>query len=164
MKMNAALPTVLAIAVMAMASRVPSKKPPAADEKDVRDALSRFHVALNALFQGDATPMAKVWSHAGDVSAMGPDGAMNWGWDAVEEYWKSQAAMKLGGKVEPADLRVTMGADMATTSNFEKGENTNAKGETQQVSIRATNVFRKEKGQWKMVGHHTDLLPYLKKD
>jgi ketosteroid isomerase-like protein len=162
--MNAALPTVLAIAAMAMASRVPSKTPSTGDEKDVRDAMSRFHVALNALFQGDATLMSKVWSHAGDVSAMGPDGVMNWGWDAVEEYWKSQAALKLGGKVEPADLHVTMGGDMATTSNFEKGENTNANGETQRVSIRATNVFRKEKGEWKMVGHHTDLLPYLAKN
>jgi len=30
------------------------------------------------------------------------------------------------------------------------------------VSIRATNVFRKEGGQWKMIGHHTDLLPFPK--
>ncbi|HYK42827.1 MAG TPA: nuclear transport factor 2 family protein [Thermoanaerobaculia bacterium] len=162
--MNAALPTVLAIAAMAVASRVPSKTPPTGGEKEVRDATSRFHAALNALFQGDAAPMSKVWSHAADVSAMGPDGAVNRGWDAVEEYWRAQAALKLGGKVEAADLQVTMGTDMATTSNFEKGENTNAKGETQRVSIRATNVFRKEKGQWKMVGHHTDLLPYLAKD
>ena len=109
-------------------------------------------------------PMSKVWSHAGDVTAMGPDGALNGGWAAVEQYWQAQAALRLGGKVEPVDLRVTMGGDMATTSNFEKGENTNAKGETQRVSIRATNVFRKEKGEWKMVGHHTDLLPYLTKN
>jgi hypothetical protein len=29
------------------------------------------------------------------------------------------------------------------------------------VSIRATNLFRKESGAWKMIGHHTDLLPFL---
>jgi hypothetical protein len=29
------------------------------------------------------------------------------------------------------------------------------------VSIRATNIFRKENGVWKMIGHHTDLLPYV---
>jgi ketosteroid isomerase-like protein len=34
-------------------------------------------------------------------------------------------------------------------------------GKPQQVSIRATNTFRKENGQWKMIGHHTDLLPFL---
>jgi ketosteroid isomerase-like protein len=31
----------------------------------------------------------------------------------------------------------------------------------EKVSIRATNIYRKENGQWKMIGHHTDLLPYL---
>jgi ketosteroid isomerase-like protein len=33
-----------------------------------------------------------------------------------------------------------------------------------QVSIRATNLFRKENGAWKMIGHHTDLLPFLEKE
>jgi hypothetical protein len=30
-------------------------------------------------------------------------------------------------------------------------------------SIRATNIFRKEDGQWKMIGHHVDLLPQMAK-
>ena len=34
-------------------------------------------------------------------------------------------------------------------------------GKPQAVSIRATNLFRKEDGTWKMIGHHTDLLPFL---
>jgi ketosteroid isomerase-like protein len=58
-------------------------------------------------------------------------------------------------------MRVTVGTEIAVVSCYEKGENTNAKGETQKVSIRATNIFRKENGEWKMIGHHTDLLPYL---
>jgi ketosteroid isomerase-like protein len=77
--------------------------------------------------------------------------------------WEVQAAMKLGGKVEPVDMRITIGKDLAVTQNYEKGENTNADGKTQSVSIRATNLFRKENGKWKMISHHTDLLPYLKK-
>ena len=40
----------------------------------------------------------------------------------------------------------------------ERGE-----GEIQKVSIRATNIFRKEDGQWKMIGHHVDLLPQMAK-
>ncbi len=28
------------------------------------------------------------------------------------------------------------------------------------VSLRATNVFSKENGAWKMIGHHTDMLPF----
>jgi hypothetical protein len=31
------------------------------------------------------------------------------------------------------------------------------------VKLRATNSYRMENGVWKMVGHHTDPLPYLSK-
>jgi ketosteroid isomerase-like protein len=55
-----------------------------------------------------------------------------------------------------------MGRDIAVTHNFERGENVDGEGRRQTVSIRATNLFRKEKGEWKMIGHHTDLLPHLK--
>ena len=43
----------------------------------------------------------------------------------------------------------------------EVGENTNTNMQAQGVSFRATNVFRKEDGAWKMIHHHTDLLPFL---
>lgn len=139
-----------------------SSKSAAGDEKAVRAAAAQFYAALNRMFTGDLGPMTEVWSHADDVNYMGPGGGFQVGWAKVLENWKAQAAMKLGGSVEAADMRVTVGRDIAVTSNYENGENTNAKGERQKVSIRATNVFRKEGGKWKMIGHHTDLLPYLK--
>lgn len=134
----------------------------ASDEKAVRAAAAQFYAALNRMLTGDLGPMTEVWSHAEDVTYLGPGGGFQVGWPQVLESWKAQAAMKLGGSVEPADMRVTVGRDLAVTSNYENGENTNAKGERQKLSIRATNVFRKEGGKWKMIGHHTDLLPYLK--
>ena len=131
------------------------------DEKGVRNAAAQFYAALNEMFTGELGPMKKVWSHADDVTYMGPGGGFQVGWSQVLKNWEAQAALKLGGKVEPADMRITVGAEIAVVSCYEKGENTNAKGETQKVSIRATNIFRKEKGEWKMIGHHTDLLPHL---
>jgi ketosteroid isomerase-like protein len=133
------------------------------DEKAVRNATTQFYAALNTMFTGDLGPMKSIWSHANDVTYMGPAGGFQVGWDQVRKSWEEQAAKKLGGKVEVADLRITAGPDIAVTHNFEKGENTNAKGEPEKVSIRATNVFRKEGGAWKMIGHHTDLLPFLMK-
>ena len=133
------------------------------DEKAVMNAVAQFYAALNTMFTGNVDPMKEVWSHADDVTYMGPGGGFQVGWDKVLENWEAQAAMKLGGKVEAADMRITVGRDIAVTNNYEKGENTNARGEVQKVSIRATNVFRKEDGKWKMIGHHTDLLPYLEK-
>jgi ketosteroid isomerase-like protein len=132
-----------------------------ADEKAVRNAAAQFYAALNKMFTGDLDQMKEIWAHADDVTYMGPGGGFKVGWDEVLKDWEAQAALKLGGKVEAADMRITVGQDIAVMSGHEKGENTNAKGETQKVSIRATNIFRKEGGKWKMIGHHTDLLPYL---
>jgi ketosteroid isomerase-like protein len=64
---------------------------------------------------------------------------------------------------QKAVMEAAVGQDVAVTHNYEKGKNIDAKGELQVVSLRATNVFRKEDGQWRMIGHHTDLLPFLEK-
>ena len=69
--------------------------------------------------------------------------------------------MKLGGHVEPHAMRITCGRDLAVTHNYEKGENINTGGVLESVLIRATNLFRKENGIWKMIGHHTDKLSFL---
>jgi ketosteroid isomerase-like protein len=148
----------LSVAVVVCAKLAPAAE---ADEKAVRNAVAQFYAALNEMFTGELGQMKKVWSHADDVTYMGPGGGFQIGWNDVLKNWEVQAAMKLGGKVEPADMRITVGTDLAVVSNYEKGENINAKGEPQKVSIRATNIFRKEDGAWKMIGHHTDLLPYL---
>ena len=133
------------------------------NEKSALEAATQFYAALNQMFTGDITQMKEVWSHADDVTYMGPTGGFDKGWGQVLKSWEAQAAMKLGGKVEGVDMLVTAGGDIAVVSDYENGENTNAKGEVQKVSIRATNIFRKEGGKWKMIGHHTDLLPYLAK-
>ena len=132
-------------------------------ETAVREAAAGFYSALEVFFTGDLGPMTKVWSHADDVTYMGPDGGFEVGWPQVLEDWKKQAAMKLGGRVEPQEMRVFLGREIAVVQNYEKGVNANTGAESGKVSIRATNIFRKEGGKWKMVSHHTDLLPFLKK-
>ena len=135
-----------------------------ADEtKAVEQATAQFYTSLNTMFTGDAGPMQEIWSHADDVTYMGPAGEFQVGWNEVREIWEAQAALNLGGQVEPYEMRVTVGDDLAFTQCYEKGTNLDAQGRTVQVSIRATNLFRKESGKWKMIGHHTDLLPFLEK-
>ncbi len=113
------------------------------------------------MFKGNIEPMKEVWSHADDVTYMGPTGGIKIGWQEVLSDWQSQADMKLGGTVNPQDMKIYVGSNLAITVNYEKGSNINAEGKPQEVSIRATNTFRKEDGKWKMIGHHTDLLPFL---
>lgn len=132
------------------------------EELAVRQATAGFYTALNSMFKGDIEPMKDVWSHADDVTYMGPDGKFSVGWNQVFSDWESQAAMKLGGEIRAEQVHVTIGRDLATVECREFGQNI-VNGKPTQVSLRATNVFRKENGQWKMIGHHTDLLPFMQK-
>jgi ketosteroid isomerase-like protein len=128
----------------------------------VRRANEMFYAALNAMFKGNVAPMKKIWSHADDVTYLGPDGSFRVGWEATLKDWQKQAAMKLDGKVEPKEIHITVGRDLAAAHNYEVGENV-IDGKPTKVKIRATNLYRKEDGEWKMIGHHTDVLPFLEK-
>ncbi len=151
----------VAFASMAMVTAASVR---AADDAtpEVKAAVAKFHGALNTLFTGEAAPMKAIWSHADDVVYMGPVGGVQVGWTQVEPYWDKQAAKKLGGKVDPVDVHITASPTLAVVHYYEKGENV-IDGKPQPVNIRATTTFRKEGGQWKVIGHHTDTLAYLQK-
>jgi ketosteroid isomerase-like protein len=154
-------PCTIALVIFSLVACVAA--PVSATERDefaVRQASASFYDALNKLFEGDASPMTAVWSHADDVTYMGPTGGIQFGWNEVLETWESQAAKRLGGSVHPEQLHFNIGDDIAVVGCNEVGENI-VDGKPQPVSIRATSIFRKENGEWKMIGHHTDLLPFL---
>ena len=156
---------VLSVLVMSAATSLsiaPSLHAADPDTQGVRAALAAYHDALNKVFAGDAKPMKAVWSHADDVTYMGPAGGMLHGWSQIEQYWDRQAAKKLTGKVDPNKVHVFAGPTLAVVCYHEDGEHI-FNGKPQPVSIRATTTFRKENGQWKVIGHHTDTLAeYLK--
>ena len=132
------------------------------NESTVQEATASFYTALNAMFTGDVDPMKEVWSHAEDVTCMGPDGSVKVGWNDVLANWEVQTKMKLGGEIRHEQIMVTVGQDLAVMQCREVGENV-IDGKPIAVSLRATNVFRKENGAWKMIGHQTDNLPFLQK-
>ncbi|MEM7146790.1 MAG: nuclear transport factor 2 family protein [Verrucomicrobiota bacterium] len=135
-----------------------------AEEEAVLLANAEFYAALNAMFEGNLEPMKAVWSHADDVTYMGPGGGFQVGWTDVLKNWEGQAALKLGGEVEPDQIHVALSDSLAVVHNYEIGTNI-ADGDARvAVNIRATNVYRLEDGKWKMISHHTDLLPFLQKD
>jgi ketosteroid isomerase-like protein len=168
---NTRWPLVLAACLAVNAGFAPQPPVTAADaassrtaaEKELRDASDQFYAALNAMFTGELAPMNAIWSHRGDVTDMGPFGGRLTGWKAVGGEFKKEAGMKLGGRVVCTDVIVQVGTDMGYTVCVERGENMSAEGKPVTVSHRATNVFRKEGGQWKMVHHHTDISLQLEK-
>ncbi|MCB0195725.1 MAG: nuclear transport factor 2 family protein [Anaerolineae bacterium] len=131
------------------------------EEAAVEAAVAKFHIALNAMFTGDITPMEGVWSHTDDIIYRGPAGGCQVGWQQVRADWAKQAALKLGGSVKPVQTRITVDENIAIVRNYVAGQNFDADGNPRKVSIRAISLFRKQGEQWKMIGLHTDLLPFL---
>ena len=123
-------------------------------------ATDNFYSALNNLFTGNGQPMKDAWSHADDVTYMGPDGLYLIGWGKIERMWNSVTALKLGGRVNPQQLHTIIGTDMALINCVEIGEN-EIDGKAETVSIRSSTVFCKRDGAWKVIAHQTDLLGYM---
>ena len=93
---------------------------------------------------------------------MGPDGGMRIGWAEVSAAWQAQAAWNLRGQIEPDDLRITVGRDLAATHGYVRGHNFDARRTRQEVAIRDSNPFRREDGEWRMIACHSDVLPFLR--
>ena len=130
-------------------------------EQALRAANSQLYLAINMVLAGNAEMIDNVWSQKPDVSDFGPSGDRIVGWKAVEAQFKKEAAMKMGGTLVCEDLTVTVGADMGYTTCMEVGSNQVIDGKPVNLRFRATNVFRLEKGEWKLVHHHTDPAPAM---
>lgn len=128
---------------------------------EITAAAQEFYSALHDIFQGDVSSMEQIWSHADDVTYLGPQGGILVGWNQILQAWKKQAQLKLHGKLNQQDIQIIKEGNIGIMQCFEVGTNT-VNGKTEQVRIRALNIFRKENGKWKMISHQTDLLPFLR--
>jgi ketosteroid isomerase-like protein len=128
--------------------------------EEVRQASDRFYAVLNRGINGEISDeMFDIFSHADDVSAMHPMGGRQIGWPEVRASFEMAAGAVDGGSVEVSDLQITLlGEDAAYTTGTEIASAT-VGGTPLTVSVRCTNVFRREDGVWKIVHHHVDLLP-----
>lgn len=122
----------------------------------VRKASDRFYEALEQLLNGDAEPMAAVWSHRDDVTTMHPIGGREVGWDVVSEPWKMVASLSEDGSVTRRDQLVRANGELAYELTTEAAS-VKLSGRPLEVELRATNVYRLEDDEWKIVHHHTDL-------
>jgi ketosteroid isomerase-like protein len=128
---------------------------------NLKNAVERFYAAHNEIFEGNLAPMEEVWSHEDDITYMSPIGGILVGWDAARDSWSKQAELKLHGHVYPIDMNVVEGQDIGICTNYIVGTNFVKDGREVHPNIRATTVFRKEGGEWKVVSHHTDIMHWL---
>ena len=126
----------------------------------VRRASRQFYAALNRMLNGDAGPLADIWSHGATVTAMHPIGGRQIGWDAVRASFEEVAQFASDGKVELKNQLIHVVGDVAYEAGVEHGQ-VKLGGQKVTIAHRVTNVYQREAGGWKMTYHHTDISPEL---
>ena len=120
------------------------------------EAADLFYAAGNLLLAGDCAPFAEIWSEGDDISHLGPTGNLCIGHKAVFEQFTKESAMGFEGTLVADDRRCVESPDMGYLVCMERTCGMTQAGAEIRTDIRATTVFRKEAGHWRVVHHHTD--------
>jgi uncharacterized protein (TIGR02246 family) len=157
------LTRIAALLLVGALAALPSPAPRAAESNDsqaVQEVVDQWFVVLNAMLNGDPKPFSDLYSHADDATYLGAEGSYRVGWEAIYRDCEEQAAKSDSGSVEPVELHVVVGDDMAFAAHVTKGTVRLPDGRTMEIAARETSVFRKEDGRWRMIAHHADGLDY----
>jgi ketosteroid isomerase-like protein len=121
--------------------------------------LDRLIQAEQALLNGDLAPWLAMWSTQEPVILFGAD-ATTHGADAVRRTFHWQASWFTHCTAHRFEL-VAAGAsgDLAYTVAFEHASLSVGGGPVQPLITRATHVYRREDGEWKIVHRHSDQPP-----
>jgi ketosteroid isomerase-like protein len=131
-------------------------------EDEVRQASDQFYTALNQMLsKGDPGPVMAVWSQGQHGSTMHPIGGREVGRDQILAAWKQAGSAFSEGRAAVDDLVVVpLTEDVAYTIGTERFEG-KVGGEPIHGEWRATNIYGREDGGWKIMHHHTDASPEL---
>ena len=129
-------------------------------ENEVRKASEQFYAAVNRMLNGDAGPMADIWSHSAAVTTMHPIGGREIGWEQVRGSWEQVARFASEGQAKLGDQIIQVAGDVAYELGVEQAQFKLA-GKQVTIKQRVTNIYRRESGGWKIVHHHTDVSPAM---
>jgi ketosteroid isomerase-like protein len=130
------------------------------DEDDVRQASERFYAAVNAVLGGDASPMLAIWSRADDTTYCDTRGAIQCGRAALLAYWQQAAEQNAGSGARLSatahEQAIYISGELAYTVLIEEVRQADG---AFVLDARATNVYRREDGEWRMIHRHADAPP-----
>jgi ketosteroid isomerase-like protein len=126
-------------------------------DTDAAQFMQRCHVALRQHTSGNPRPFLDLWSRAEDVSLMGGVGGHQVGIDAVSALLTA-AARTLDYETWDAEtLAASFDDELGFTVELERLTR-EIDGEPDEMTLRATTVYRREDGAWKVIHRHGDGL------
>jgi ketosteroid isomerase-like protein len=127
---------------------------------DLDSALTSTEASIVAMFRGDPGPYSARWSEADDVTLFGAWGPIEQGHARLTETFR-WVASRFGPEGDGTqDIRTVHATDdLAVTVAMERGTVQVDGGEPFEMTIRATHVYRREEGEWRLVHRHADFPP-----
>ena len=129
----------------------------------LRAFLPRWEEAQTRFINGDPTQWKQNASHRDDATILGAFGGYGEkGWDAVgTRYdWASSQYKSGGATLKVEYVTVVVSGDLGYTVAIERQQGARL-GDQQDPSrraLRATQIFRREDGAWKLLHRHADPL------
>jgi ketosteroid isomerase-like protein len=126
-------------------------------DAEAAEFIERCHRALRQHTGGNPRPYLDLWSHADDVSLMGGVGGHQVGINNVTELLTAAAKTLNYETWEAENLATVFDQTLGFTVELERLTR-QIDGETEEMSLRATTVYRREDGAWRVIHRHGDSL------
>jgi len=116
--------------------------------------------AADAYVDGDATLLAAMTAQTSPATFFGPHGAFVTGaQDVRARYEKDSHNFAPGGKDDLEILQSGASGDLAYWVGFQRATaNLRGKSEPVPMTLRVTEIFRRESGAWKLVHRHAEMI------
>jgi len=119
--------------------------------------VDRCHAAITRQSQGHPEPFLELWSHAGDVTIMAAIGGYQVGFDAVRELLTAASKTQQFDGWSAENVATVLDGNLAFTVELEHYARTDDR-EGEGMTLRATQIYRREDGQWRVIHRHGDIL------
>lgn len=122
--------------------------------------LPQMVAAEAALHSGNLEPRLRLWTRRDPVTLFGALGPCNHGWTDVNATFQWLAPLFSPCHGYHLDLvAADASGDLAYTVGFEHSVHEIEDGRLAERVLRATQVYRREDGQWRVVHRHGDVPP-----
>lgn len=128
-----------------------------ASMRELNSFVDRCHAAITEQSQGRPEPFLALWSRAADVTIMAAIGGYQVGFDAISELLTAASKTQQFDGWQAENLATVMNVDLGFTVELEHYAHT-VDGEEKGMTLRATQIYRREDGQWRVIHRHGDVL------
>lgn len=114
-------------------------------------ANARFYEAFEST---NLDVFDEVWSHQPYVKCIHPGWPVQTGWTAVRASWETVFSSNVRMKFSLRNIQAEVYGDLGVVTLTEETMLRGA-GPTTVNPLSATNLFKLEKGEWRMIHHHS---------